>query len=206
MDKLQITKDSLVDKYVFQKKGIKQIAEEWGIGEVTVYNRLIAFGIETRGKGPVPKLTINKDELIDLYISQNKTLAEIGLILNCGHTTVKAKLIEFGIKRRKGVIRDSQIVANYLKIDKFHNVHRLRGALIWLYGNECQINGCGYIKFVDVHHLRGNGFRTKSGRGHTNNRISETVLLCPNHHREADNKLIPMETLEEIIKTRILKT
>lgn len=206
MNKLQIDKNWLKDQYINQKKGIRQIAKEVGCCEATVFNRLIAFEIGSRGKGPQAKFILSKDELTELYVSQNKTMAEIGDMYNCGVSTVKARLVELGIKRRKGVIRDSKIVENYLKIDRFSTVFRLRGALIWLYGNMCQQPGCGYDKFVDVHHLNGKGFRNKMGRCHTNNTISETVLLCPNHHREADNGLISIGTLQEIIKTRTLKT
>lgn len=150
--------------------------------------------------------TIDKNWLEDQYVVHDRTVPEIAKLYGCCLQVIHFALRYHGINIRKARVRDAKILENYLKADRFHNVHRLKGAMIKLFGKQCMLPNCSYETFVDVHHLRGKGYRTKSGRCHTNNRITESVLLCPNHHREADNKLIPIETLEEVIKTRKLKT
>lgn len=150
--------------------------------------------------------TIDKDWLENQYVVLDRTVPEIAKVYGCCGQVIHFALRHHGINIRKARVRDAKILENYLKSDKFHTVPRLKGAMIKLFGKKCQLPNCSYESFIDVHHLRGNGFRNKSGRCHTNNRITESVLLCPNHHREADNKLISIETLEEIIKTRMLKT
>lgn len=202
MDKVQLEQE-----YLTEGKTIYQIAKECGVSVGTIWLRLQKFGIPTKPRGPSPRrISINEMWLRKRYLEEDATLKEIGKEMGWNPQVVARELERIGIPRRKARIRDKKILENYLKSDEFHTTHRLRGALIKLFGKKCQIPDCGYWLFADAHHLEGKGFRDKSGRRHTHNRISGSVLLCPNHHREADNKLISIETLREIIKTRKLKT
>lgn len=50
------------------------------------------------------KIIIDKDQLYDLYINQNKTYAEVSKILNVGTTTIIRNLRKFGITKDKKLI------------------------------------------------------------------------------------------------------
>jgi len=63
-----------------------------------------------------------------------------------------------------------------------------RKKLIDTHGHVCMVPGCGYKTFVDAHHIIP---RSEGGQHYVENGI----LLCPNHHREADQKLLDQETL-----------
>jgi len=54
---------------------------------------------------------------------------------------------------------------------------------------KCMV--CGYDKFVDWHHI----IPRKEGGTHD---VRNTIMLCPNHHREADQGLISKKTLLSI--------
>lgn len=60
-----------------------------------------------------------------------------------------------------------------------------------LYGERCQI--CGYAISVDVHHLVP---RSKGG----SDDLENLVVLCPNHHREADTGLLRASDIKKIRK------
>ena len=61
-----------------------------------------------------------------------------------------------------------------------------RNKLIAKYGHVCSV--CVYNKFVAAHHIVG---RANGG----NNDIENGILLCPNHHAEADADLLTEEYL-----------
>tara|TARA_B100001778_G_scaffold330827_2_gene334038 strand:- start:1352 stop:1726 length:375 start_codon:yes stop_codon:yes gene_type:complete len=58
------------------------------------------------------------------------------------------------------------------------------------FGHQCMIEDCGYNKFVDAHHI----IARKDGGS---NDPENGILLCPNHHKEADNGLLSQEELME---------
>ena len=68
-------------------------------------------------------------------------------------------------------------------------------ALILQFGKVCEIKGCNYDKIVEAHHIIP---RREGGRNIKNN----AVLLCPNHHAEADRDMISKSELFKIIKNR----
>lgn len=57
--------------------------------------------------------------------------------------------------------------------------------------DTCMVPGCGYKTFVDAHHIVK---RSKGGKHYINN----GVLLCPNHHREADHEMFTDEELKSL--------
>lgn len=58
-----------------------------------------------------------------------------------------------------------------------------------IYGDTCMICGWNYAS-CDTHHIFG------QARGGSNE-LTNLIVLCPNHHRMADNDLIPVEDLIE---------
>ena len=74
-----------------------------------------------------------------------------------------------------------------------------RNLLLHEYGHQCMISNCGYNRFVDSHHIKkkSNGGSDKKENG---------ILLCPTHHREADNMFISEEKIikhkEHFLKDR----
>ncbi len=53
----------------------------------------------------------------------------------------------------------------------------------------CMVPGCGYKTFVEAHHIVN---RSKGGQHY----ISNGILVCPNHHREADRGLLINQELQ----------
>ena len=64
-----------------------------------------------------------------------------------------------------------------------------RKKLIDKYGHICMVPGCGYKTFVDAHHITK---RSKGGQHY----IDNGILLCPNHHREADREILTKKELK----------
>ena len=85
--------------------------------------------------------------------------------------------------------RQSNINRRGIKYDG--STHTFRRKLLDAYGHQCMI--CGYDKFVDSHHIDPvfNGGK---------NDIMNGILLCPNHHREADRELISQKQLRNFAK------
>ena len=203
-----ITREQLCEQYVAEGKSLQQIADDLGCSLTNVYRIFVGYGIPRRKRGPTAmQRLLDEQWLRGEYEGKNRTCDEISKELHCGRTTVKQALVRLGIPTKIGRIRDEKIKSNYLKSDTFCSVHRLRGAMITLFGHHCQMEGCDYDKFVDVHHIEGVGYREGSqSRKHTENKISNSVLLCPNHHRESDNGTITRGELHKIILSRKLKT
>ena len=62
------------------------------------------------------------------------------------------------------------------------------------FGRACMI--CGWDTIVDVHHI------TPRRHGGTND-LDNLIVLCPNHHRMADKRLIPAGELKTITRAAI---
>jgi transposase-like protein len=79
---------------------ISQIATSMGVAAQTVHNRLVAAQIPRRANPATPRTDITKDEIRQLYIDQRWTAAEIASHLDCGTSTVYARLDRLGVARR----------------------------------------------------------------------------------------------------------
>jgi 5-methylcytosine-specific restriction endonuclease McrA len=55
-------------------------------------------------------------------------------------------------------------------------------------GKSCQIENCGYSDHVDLHHIVPHNLGG-------DNSPDNLILLCPNHHREADRGELEYEEL-----------
>lgn len=60
----------------------------------------------------------------------------------------------------------------------------------------CEIPGCTYTRYFQRH-------RIIPGRDGGRYKLGNVIALCPNHHKEADEGLIPADELLEIVRLRI---
>lgn len=97
-------KDWLYDQRVNKRIAIETIGDNLGVSHVTVDKYLKIHKIRdvidsTRKLEPHKKVLLkNKNFMYDLYVTQDKTLREIGEIIGCAHTCVKEHLNEHGIE------------------------------------------------------------------------------------------------------------
>lgn len=84
----------------------------------------------------------------------------------------------------------SRVVANRNRVGIKYKVNSdpFRKKLLRIYPHACMCPDCDYVTFVDSHHII-----PKKEDGP--NTIENGILLCPNHHKEADRGLISRETL-----------
>lgn len=150
---------------------------------------------------------MSADLLKKLYLDEDKTFKEIAKEVKSTVTTIRMNIVRLGFPRRKARIRDTKIVENYLKSTDFNSTYRLRMAMLRLFEHVCQFPNCGYSKFIDCHHIEGKAYWREDNKTkrHTHNLISNAILLCPNHHKEADNGLISKEDLKKVVLKRKIK-
>lgn len=82
-------------------------------------------------------------------------------------------------------------VGTKYKTDNANSQFLFKKKLFATYKRECMV--CGYSAFVEAHHI------VPRSRGGTNE-IGNGILLCPNHHREADHKTLTQEQLFSILE------
>jgi len=93
-------KKILEDFYLNQKLSIRHIAKKLNVSYGTIQRWLIKFSIPRREGNP-EKIVIPKEELLKLYVEQEKSASEIAKIYNIAHTTILDKLEKYGIEKRK---------------------------------------------------------------------------------------------------------
>ena len=114
----------------------------------------------------------------------------------CGECQKEFEILSFKYRERKYCSQSCAAIHSnkkragirYKNIDKINLETSFRANLISKYGKICMVPGCDYKKFVDAHHIVS---RSNGGQHFVKNGI----LLCPNHHREADNGLIDDDIL-----------
>jgi DNA-binding CsgD family transcriptional regulator len=114
-----LTEALLRELYLSQNKTLQEIAIEYGFQTIIIKNLMERYGIERIST--LRKSDILTERLLrELYISQNKTLEEIGKEYGFSKQTIKVLMEKCGITRR------SQSKARYMAIKKgkfpqFHN-------------------------------------------------------------------------------------
>jgi hypothetical protein len=108
-------------------------------------NRLKETSKKFGKENPNFKYDINKDELYNLYIKENKTIIQISNMFNCAINTINKKLRQYGINKPKSNIYN-------LVVDDIKN-HLINGLNYVQIGN---LYGCSnkiICKFVKKHNL-----------------------------------------------------
>ncbi len=214
----------LKSQYIDSKRTLKDIGEECGTSWGTIKYWCDKYNIPLRDpKDPENiklmyeksaekrKLKINKEWIRERYEDRGMTLKEIADEYGCNWRSIQRRCNYFGIPLREPIIRRSVMNRKFIIKDEFSDIKSLKNAMVKIFGYDCMYPGCIYNKFIELHHVDGTNTNTNkegktvSHRKHTCNRISNSVLLCPNHHAEADAGLITKEQLKEIITSRELK-
>lgn len=95
------TKDDLYDMVYVQGLFYHQVAAKYGVHESAIGHWLVKHGLGRAGgklRGPISKLT--KNELIDLYRNQGRSLASVGEMYDASAEVVARLCKEFGIEIR----------------------------------------------------------------------------------------------------------
>lgn len=115
--RIVLPENELREKYLIEKLSLRETAEHFGVTTPSVITNMKHYGIETRnlseshkGKKSSPKTQFKKgqsahnkldlpiDEIVRLYVIENKSSVEIGEMYNCGHKVVLDRLLHAGIK------------------------------------------------------------------------------------------------------------
>ena len=100
-----MTKDILYRLYITEQKTAPQIGRILGVCSSTVYNYLIKHGIPRRDNHKAQNpIVINKDELIDLYVKQQKPIHTISKIIGVSDEVIRRYMIKERIQRRDKTI------------------------------------------------------------------------------------------------------
>ncbi len=114
-----------------------------------------------------------------LYFNDKLTMKEIGIMVNIPTTTLIRWAETLGWKLRS----KSELKLNKFKFVPFENLSFkqdsdiIKRQIVAMRGHKCEL--CSYNLIVDVHHIVPRRFGE-------NNLPENLILLCPNHHREAD--------------------
>lgn len=215
-------KNWLENQYLVKECTLKQIGEKCSTSWGTIAYWCKKHNIKLRDpkdpdfvriiqKRAAEKRTkrISKEWIRERYEDKGMTLTEIAKEWGCNWRTIQRRCNYFGIPTRKAIVRNWKTIERYVNQDLFVDIKSLKNALVKLYGYKCMYPKCEYGKFVELHHSEGKNVRNQSGitsKRHTQNKISTSLLLCPNHHKEADYGLITKEEIQSILNSRELKT
>lgn len=209
---LHQNKDWLYEQYVVQKRTLKDIGIETGSSWGTIGNWCKKFQIPLRNPHDIThikymqhqnsmkrKLPVPTSVVAKLYLEQGLTIKEIATQLNYGWDTIRRRCIEMGLPIRPAKIRNTLRAKKAINAlhRNFCDTKNLKKFLYRWGRIQCWYPACHYYQFLDIHHISGTNIK-RSGRKHSKNTLDNVVLLCPNHHREADFGQIPKETLLQI--------
>ncbi len=100
-----ITKEMLEFEYGENKTTPEELAILLNCSVKTIYKKIKLYQIKRKIKKDSVKLIVTKNELLVLYINQNRSGAEIAKIFNCSLKTVTDRLKKFGIKKKSKPIK-----------------------------------------------------------------------------------------------------
>lgn len=123
-----------------------------------------------------------KEYLNEEYVINRKTINQIAAENNCSWDCVRRKLKKFGfiIKERD---RNNGIPKRTTSESR-----KFQREAIRKFGYRCMI--CGYDRIVHAHHIER---RSIAG----DDSMDNAIMLCPNHHAEADLGIITPEELRK---------
>lgn len=191
-----ISKKDLIKEYVFSRKTQQQVGDVFGINRNKVGVLLRKYGIavrsfndpiyqEGRNKGR-SKSPITEEYLKDVYLTKKKTVNQIAKEFGVSWDTVRKNISKFGFPTMYGKMNESEGSKRGALEHK-----RFQEEVLSKRGYRCMI--CGYDKVVHVHHI-------VSWSRSKDNTLSNGIVLCPNHHAEADYGLLSKQELKSILK------
>ena len=214
-------KNWLEKQYTSKKRTLKDIGIECGVSWGTIKYWCDKYQISLRDpkhpdqvramqkKGAeMRRKKICREWLRTRYEDKGMTLKEIAEEYGCNWSTIQRNCILYDIPLRKPVVRRWKSINRWLNEDFLGDTKQLKQVMLKIFGYSCMIDGCDYKNFIECHHIDGKNLIRpdgRTGRKHTENRISNAILLCPNHHKEADHNLISKDVLKKIIKNKITK-
>lgn len=190
-----LTKEYLQKAYITEEKSTPEIARESGCSAPAVNYWLRKHGIKVRDKfDPIcrrrmainagllfTRHNLNREYLEKEFITNKKTINQIAHEFGCSWDTVRKRLMRLGFPMRlSDAYQKSKRKRTAVESKQFQK------RLLRLYGYKCAI--CGYDKFVNCHHVE-RWAKTE------NNSVENGIVLCPNHHAEADYGIISPEEL-----------
>ena len=98
MPKISCDLQELKDLYLIDKLTLKQIGEKFGVSKQAIYHRLWHGGVTIRRRG-LPRIQINRDALVSLYVERKMSVAEVATELGCSGESVFRLLVKYGIAR-----------------------------------------------------------------------------------------------------------
>lgn len=196
-------KEWLVREYLHKKRSTVDIGQEIGCSYQVINHWCRKFGIKLRDSHSSEQLErmskksiqlttkyhITEEYLEKEYLTARKTINQIAAEFGCSWDTIykRIKKYNFPLRNRKMFYRNGS-----KRTTTDHK--RFQRMMFKVYGYKCAI--CGYNKFVNAHHI-------ESWAKDKNDSLENGILLCPNHHAEADYGII---TPEELRKYQVNKT
>jgi len=99
-----IPKEKLVELYINKKMSATQIAKQLGVCHSTILEKLRKYGIEVRNDKKLKDIPNLKEKLVELYIKQNKTMAEIAKDFGVTKEAILRWIKKFGLKKELPII------------------------------------------------------------------------------------------------------
>ena len=190
---MKLTKQQLHKKYIIDQKSTPQIAREIGCSAVNVNYWLKKYGIPIRDKFDSicrkqmslnciklrTKFEISKKLIEREFIHNRKTINQIASEIGCSWDAVRHKIVRYGFKLNPSMGDGGKRTTT--------DCRTFQKRILREYGYRCQI--CGYDKFVNCHHI-------EKWSKNKNDSVENGIVLCPNHHAEADYGIITPQELQ----------
>ena len=190
---MQLTKQQLYKAYITDEKSTPQIAREIGCSKTCVADWLKRYEIPIRDKfDPLcrkqmslnciklrTQFNLSKELIGREFVQNKKTINQIASEIGCSWDAVRHKIVRYGFKLHPSTGNGDKRTTT--------DMRTFQKRLIRAYGYKCQI--CGYDKFVNCHHIE--KWSVKK-----NDDVENGIILCPNHHAEADYGMITPEELQ----------
>lgn len=119
----------------------------------------------------------NLEKIHRLYFDEKKSMKEISIIVNIPTTSLFRWANALGWILRGQHPGGKPIFVPFENLSYEKDSITIKRQLIALRGHRCEL--CDYNKYVEVHHIIPRRFGEC-------NLPENLILLCPNHHREAD--------------------
>lgn len=192
-------KDWLYNRYWNEDQSVVQIGAELGVTSSAIQYWMNKWGIPFRGANhPMyqerRKVTsfenrkykhLTREYLQEHYDNKHKTLNQIAAEFGTSIDTVRKHIIRFGFS----MAWDSRSHRVTTRRRTSTEMRRFQKIVIKEQGYACMV--CGYDKFVNVHHI-------KPWSQTSDDTVENGIVLCPNHHSEADYGIISQEELRAI--------